>query len=445
MSSALRACSRNDRWVDLGRAAGTSSQVSATLRAGMREWVLARHAETGQHVLYWITPKAAHTFIVRLLRQPPWVTLNVSGGFASAHESWSGATEHGAQDRAQRLLSTAVRRHAPLEFTFVREPIAHLVSAAGQLAFCLQTWHCIAHNHTWWPLAEAADVLRMLEIARRDELPAEIDRGGPAHQRRPSGRGWYRPCAPRERAAARVSLRSCARHLYPQTSGYTFSGSPGLARRVSFLGRIERLAEDWARLNHLLASRALVAAARSPHRRVEVVVATRKANDRHGSLRYSMLQDRGAVRAALAASNVARQWLLPDKKCIAEAGAMVVEQADATSPAPRMGLTRHKARQRRWSCMLLQQTSRHSACVRNVSFGCAEEGDLVWVSNGCRGRFRCYGHGRDRSATDLDCGHGGQTAETTAVCMCTLPAPGSHSAAWQVPEDSLYARSFQVL
>ena len=45
------------------------------LENSRRQYVPAVHLPTNRTVLYWVTPKAAHTRIVRLLRRPPFATM----------------------------------------------------------------------------------------------------------------------------------------------------------------------------------------------------------------------------------------------------------------------------------------------------------------------------------------------------------------------------------
>lgn len=141
------------------------------------------------HVVYWITPKAAHTTIVnRLMRRSPFEILDV----ASADLS-----EGARRARLARALA-----HDPFEFTFVREPVGHVASAIAQMRVC-----------------------RALPTARRvhDYLATLY-----------------------EFVEDRWPSRACRElHLYPQISGYP---SPDGVRRLHFVGRVGRLAEDWAAL-----------------------------------------------------------------------------------------------------------------------------------------------------------------------------------------------------
>ena len=56
----------------------------------MREWVHAQFNGSAE-VLYWLTPKAAHTLIGRLLRKPPWRVLQHGDGHDGTDGSpWMG-------------------------------------------------------------------------------------------------------------------------------------------------------------------------------------------------------------------------------------------------------------------------------------------------------------------------------------------------------------------
>jgi hypothetical protein len=59
---------------------------------------------------------------------------------------------------------------------------------------------------------------------------------------------------------------------------------------------------------------------------------------------------------------------------------------------------------------LVAQYSRHSACVLNVSFG--REDDTIWISGGCRGRFRCG------NAPPISCGAILDPGHRVIRCMC---------------------------
>mmetsp|Transcript_42619 Transcript_42619/g.96352 ORF Transcript_42619/g.96352 Transcript_42619/m.96352 type:complete len:495 (+) Transcript_42619:65-1549(+) len=155
----------------------------------LREFVVAVVPRTNTSLIYWITPKSAHTTIVNyLLRRAPFRVVDV----VSARES-----EHVKRERLADALAAS-----PLEFTFVRDPIGHLASGLSQMALCLKI-----------PLNGLRDALAIFEMF----------------------------------AQSRWNSKQCEEHhLYPQSSGYTFS-SIGV-NRLHFVGRVEYLWRDWNRL-----------------------------------------------------------------------------------------------------------------------------------------------------------------------------------------------------
>jgi hypothetical protein len=161
--------------------------TNASRVAALREFVLARVREA--HVVYWITPKAAHITIVnRLMRRPPFEILDVASADLREEER---------QARLARALA-----HDPFEFTFVREPVGHVASAIDQMRRC-----------------------RALPAARsvHDYIATLY-----------------------EFVEARWPSRECRElHLYPQMSGYP---APGGIHRLHFVGRLGHFAEDWATL-----------------------------------------------------------------------------------------------------------------------------------------------------------------------------------------------------
>ena len=243
-----------------------SQTVRTTLEQGMREWVEFEVGEGGRRALYWITPKSAHTTIMRLLRCPPFRLVGVSKGHnaqgsAFAADARPNATNGQAQqdsmpgalnlqmssgaDESNRHLADALARR-PLEFTFVRDPLTHLIAAASQLRHCFLATPP-AHSH--YPpgafgdksprLYSGHELVKLLEMSLRDQMPD----GAPA--------------------AAAHKVRYCAKHLYPQSAGYGFEldrgrrthgdshaldGRSSGVRRLHFVGRMEHFAEDSAAL-----------------------------------------------------------------------------------------------------------------------------------------------------------------------------------------------------
>jgi hypothetical protein len=140
-------------------------------------------------LLYWITPKAAHTTIVnRLLRRPPFRIVEIVSADvpeASRRARWRAIVE----------------KHAPLEFTFVREPVGQLLSALDQMRFCRGLGAAESVHDYLATFFEFVD----------DKWPAPHCR---------------------------------ELHMYPQVAGYP---APGFAR-LHFVGRVHRLRKDWSSL-----------------------------------------------------------------------------------------------------------------------------------------------------------------------------------------------------
>ena len=95
---------------------------------------------------------------------------------------------------------------------------------------------------------------------------------------------------------AHLDMRRCSRHIWPQTAGYGFDDQG--ARRLQFVGRIERFREDWERLLTLLGDDANHTAFRK--------LVTRKVNKRphpaalhKGELEWSKLRQEPLVRTWL--------------------------------------------------------------------------------------------------------------------------------------------------
>ena len=301
-------CHPSDAWAD------ASPHVRHALRHGMREWALARHLPTNRHVLYWIVPKSAHTRIMRFLRVAPFALINVSDGFAGGpDERWSGGPRRGAAEgairrRAIAKLEWAQQLTQPLEFTFVRDPLSHLISASAQLVSCLRSWNCINRNVTW-PFETVHHVEHMLDLAQRDELPHLVTNvtyptGYDPRIRR------HRRCSAWEVGQSTSSLRGCARHLYPQTAGYDFEGSPGFLKRVKFVGRVEHLAEDWSRLLARLHN----GSQHGTHERMSEAGVI--MNKRGATLRATSLETGGVEWQKVAKSGMVRRWLDADVRCL---------------------------------------------------------------------------------------------------------------------------------
>ena len=263
------------------------AQTRDALERGMREWVEVETTNNAR-AIYWITPKAAHTTIVHRLGRPPFRIIATSlghDGHGDGHDFMHskcpcthqcvGAVKPCSGRNSTAMLEAALAR-APLEFTFVRDPVAQLVSAAGQLRSCLTSNRDGRRqfgNRTWLS-GEAAEVVELL---------------GYMTQR----------TAPRVR---RFETQDCAAHLFPMASGYSFAGSPGVGR-LRFVGRVEQIDADWA---HLLALLGMGAAKAPPRRNTNRRTAPLPL--RRGGKSYAELAKDESVRAHL-------KW---DQRCFGE-------------------------------------------------------------------------------------------------------------------------------
>lgn len=159
----------------------------------LREFAWVVTPKHNASMLYWITPKAAHTTIMNRLLVPPFRILRVASADVSDAER-------------RRILEQALR-HKPLEFTFVRDPLSHVVSAARELQACAAREY-----------RTDVSLLRVLMNVTDDT--------------------W------------RLDRRCRELHLYPQTAGYT-ADARGI-NRLHFVGRTERMRRDWSRLMQLV-------------------------------------------------------------------------------------------------------------------------------------------------------------------------------------------------
>mgnify|MGYP006188326177 FL=1 len=268
------------------------------LERGMREWMLVEF--NGRAAIYWITPKAAHTLIVRLFRKKPWSTISTHPGHAGfGGVGWMGELNGSISRRGAAKELHQARRRQPLEFTFVREPLQQLISSAAQLHNCIKVVNCFKN----WKsesdggsqescAAITAEFERHMDSAPRvlRLMNMSIGREAPrcnAACANFSGSGWEQ---------RKESLRRCARHIWPQTAGYGFDDQG--ASRLQFVGRIERFREDWERLLTVLGDDANHTAFRK--------VVTRKVNKRphpaalgQGGSEWSKLRQEPLVRTWL--------------------------------------------------------------------------------------------------------------------------------------------------
>ena len=151
-------------------------------------WAFSPH---NQSVVYWITPKSAHTRIMKRLLSR----------FRIQHV----AVSEDSNERKRHFLDVALQTN-PLEFTFVRDPISHTISAAQELQACVQRAYNVKVN-----------ALEVLVNVSNDT--------------------WQ--------------FRRCKElHIYPQLTGY------GIDRRginrLHFVGRTEHMRRDWSRFMALL-------------------------------------------------------------------------------------------------------------------------------------------------------------------------------------------------
>lgn len=274
-----RRCSKPPIWPDANK------PVRLALERGMREHVYAEFRTNGVvvPVVYWITPKSAHTLIAgHKLKQGPWRILNVSQGHFGIDRTQYGrpVEVRTATDVLERFVAS---RH-PFEFTFVRDPVSHLVSAAAQLLACARSLFCVCAfcepsqlppavcPH---PLTNASSVLYFAEMALRNLTLSDHPRGR--------------------------TLDTCARHLWPQGSGYAFE--PRGAARLDFVGKIETFEEDWAVLEAALRARA---AGQSEAQRKKLAPPKHLNRRKHaaellqGGNEYALLEQDPLIRRALA-------------------------------------------------------------------------------------------------------------------------------------------------
>ena len=268
----------------------TSSRVNDVLKSGRRQCIVSQYMNrstsgSNRYVVYWVTPKAAHTKIARLLRRPPFRQVNFSNSESRAlNEGSIFDVDHeciGTECQPIPKLR-AILASQPLEFTFWREPVGHLVSAAAQVTHCLNTYWCISREQTW-PLQTASHISRLLRDTMVDRVPSPLIDANASQSTmtlanaqyrssrqsqtcRPYGRCTYsmprstvkgkivyQHCHSKDRQKGNLTLRRCMRHLYPQSAGYGWS-SLGV-RRLHFIGRMEHFVDDWRQLLRLLGER----------------------------------------------------------------------------------------------------------------------------------------------------------------------------------------------
>ena len=200
----------------------------------MREWVHFNVTGSSTSVLYWVTPKAAHTTILRLLRRPPF------------------------RPAPSRNLRDALAAK-PIEFTFVRNPLELLISAAAQVNHCIMTTQPgIQLFGRTRAITSADNVTFTLGVFLRNRLFEQPQFFPEFLASRPSP---VQPLHHLKRlenfSVSRLKLwrngvMECVRsHLRPQASGYSFDHALG-ANRLHFVGRVHAMEADWASLLQLL-------------------------------------------------------------------------------------------------------------------------------------------------------------------------------------------------
>ena len=213
------------------------------LERSRRQYVPAVHLPTNHTVLYWVTPKAAHTRIVRLLRRPPFATMPTKATdayYGSSVIDFGSMMHPGAECLGAKCLSRHLRQRLaerPFEFTFVREPLGGLIAATFQVVFCMNSG---SNEKCWKPprrlnLTTGQGVVDILEMALHDKVPDEFF---------PAAVPGEPKCLPS--ATRLLSMRGCFRHAYPQSAGYGWDAA-GMAR-LHFVGTIENFVDDWQAL-----------------------------------------------------------------------------------------------------------------------------------------------------------------------------------------------------
>ena len=206
------------------------------LEHSRRQYVPAVHLPTNRTVLYWVTPKAAHTRIVRLLRRPPFATMPtkaLDSYYGTSVIDYGSMMHPGAECIGAKCLSRHLKQRLaerPFEFTFVREPLGGLIAATFQVVFCMNSG---SKEKCWKPpwrlnLTTAQGVVDILEMALSDRVPDE----------------FAGECPPS--ATRLLHMRGCFRHAYPQSAGYGWDAA-GMAR-LHFVGTIENFVDDWQAL-----------------------------------------------------------------------------------------------------------------------------------------------------------------------------------------------------
>ena len=259
-----------------------SQHVRTILEYGRREYLPVLYNGTGgpRVVVYWVTPKVAHTKIGKLMRLPPFYPMNLTSEEMRSLNNGSmfnvGRECLGPACGTDSPVLSRILHHRPFEFTFWREPVGHLISGAAQAVHCLNTYWCIRRELPWG-LQTASDVASILQHTMEDQLPPLIldhntslrdakDRArkkkskdtchnnarctNSMPRRKVGTRILFYKCKVYDQQRSNQSLRRCMRHIYPQSTGYGWH--PLGLRRLHFVGRMESFIDDWRRLLHQL-------------------------------------------------------------------------------------------------------------------------------------------------------------------------------------------------
>jgi hypothetical protein len=170
-----------------------------------------------------------------------------------------------------------VLEQRPLEVAFVRDPLTHLVSAAGQQKWCLTSNKIARHTFGNSSILKSADEV----IASLQRLLSHSSQ-----------------------SAGGFNTTDCAKHMFPQGSGYAFD--PAGTGRLHFVGRVEHLRDDWQRLLTLLGDST---AHRPPS------IPKRNARDHSRGNPDSPFAPGGAAWRALEASPLVQRLTAYDRAC----------------------------------------------------------------------------------------------------------------------------------
>ena len=148
-----------------------------------------------------------------------------------------------SRSRLQKL-----ERDGALFFTFVRNPLSHLVSAASELNQCLKAVEPAGHPFRLLSVSRVSTVDQVVRLLQVYLSGGSLDSFPTLSQMKPALYGTAEHTRNTTRLHAR--LKWCATHLTPQTAGYAFDGRG--FNSLHYVGRVERMRDDWAHLLRLL-------------------------------------------------------------------------------------------------------------------------------------------------------------------------------------------------